>query len=859
MSHSGPATPLVVWLDEIDLGRRRQVGGKAAGLARLLALGLPVPPGFCVTADAWRAGGGALAGAPRAEVVAAWERLAGDRDVPVAVRSSATCEDGAEHSFAGQHDTVLGVRGADACCAAIERCWASLHGERAVRYRARHGIPDDGVAMAVVVQRQVPAEVSGVLFSVDPVEGRRDRIVIEACAGLGEALVSGRVTPARWTLSRPGLEVVSHEAGSGPLATGEDGALLPDARAAALGRLALRIEEHWGVPVDVEWAVAGGAIALLQARAVTALAGPLAPAGDGTDDAWEARQVWTNVNTGEVAPDVTTPLGWDVVEPIATRLLGVFFDMAGVEVAGHRVLGLVGGRVYFNLNTVLGLLRRLPGMKDRGVLQLFGGEEEAPPELGELDIPDEDIPEARHSVVGMLWHAPALVWGLLRFPRGGAQRVVARLRREADELAARPLDGVDDRGLAGAIAETIEHVQGDTGAFRATAFATMMPTGLYQLCSKWFGADGNATASRLLGGLGDTETAESGLALWRLAAHARRSPPLAELLRGGGGPDAIWPRLDEVEGGGEFRRAWDAFLARHGHHCRAELELSNPRWAEEPGPLLDQLRSYLDGFDQRDLEAHYRQVARRREQTEAECRAALRGPVKRLLFRLIVDAAQRTAPYRETIKSQVIRKLMVLRRQLLEAGRRLRRRGVLDAADDVFYLRLAELDALLRGTDDAPSAVRESVAERRAERASFQRCTPPPVLRGRYDPERLVWADPVDDGDGLLRGIAVNPGVVVGPARVILRAGDDQVRPGEILVAPFTDPGWTPYFLNAGAIVMDLGGVLSHGSIIARELGIPAVVNVDRATRRIRTGQRLEVDGTRGTVRVLDASPAEAD
>lgn len=691
-SHDGSETPHVRWLHELDDGVRAQVGGKAAGLARLLALGMPVPPGFCITAGASRTGDGSVTGALRGEVEAAWERLAADGDAPVAVRSSATCEDGAEHSFAGQY--------------------------------------------------------------------------------------------------------------------------------------------------------------------VTALSAPAAPTGDGAGDAWEDRQVWTNVNTGEVAPDVTTPLSWDVVEPIATRLLGVFFDMAGVEIAGHQVLGLVGGRVYFNLNTVLGLLRRLPGMKDKGVLQLFGGEEEAPPELGDLDIPDEDIPEARHSVLGMLWHAPALLWGMLRFPRGGAQRVVARLRREADELAARPLDGADDLGLAARIGETIDHVQGDTGAFRATAFATMVPTGLYRLCGKWFGEDGNATASRLLGGLGDTETAEAGLALWRLAAQARRSPPLAELLRSGGGIDELRARLDEVEGGGEFRRSWDAFLARHGHHCRAELELSNPRWVEQPGPLLDQLRSYLDGFDQRDLEAHYQQVARRREQTEAECLSALRGPVRRLLFRLLVDAAQRTAPYRETIKSQVIRKLMVLRRQLLQAGRRLQRRGVLEAADDVFYLRLAQLDALLQGEDDDPAAVREAVAERRAERAFFQRCTPPPVLRGRYDPERHVWADPQDAGDGVLRGIAVNPGVVVGPARVILRAGDDQVRPGEILVAPFTDPGWTPYFLNAGAIVMDLGGVLSHGSIIARELGIPAVVNVDRATRRIRTGQRLEVDGTRGTVRVLDAPPA---
>ena len=853
------------------------VGGKAQNLARLMQLGLPVPPGFCVTGAAYRQH--LLAHHLQEEIDATLRRVKraapGKREKPlaalrqaviaapmavdlsdsirerylgltggeetstlVAVRSSATAEDLPDHSFAGQHDTYLGVAGISECLRAVKDCWASLWTERAFEYRERAGVYHPGVDMAVIVQMLVPADLSGVAFTVEPVTGRTDRLVIEAIPGLGEELVSGRVTPDRVTLSRPHLKV--RERG------GADSAAvscLRDGPARRLGRLALVAEKGFGVPLDIEWALLRGKPYLLQARPITNLP---------EKRSWEERQVWTNANAGEVLPDVASPMTWSMMEPVAHRLLGIAFSRLGMSTEGHTMLGRHGGRAYFNLNTIIAFTRNVPGMRGKSIDELFGGNQDLAASAGEIDIAEEDIPDVRFSLSRAARGLPRMARDFLLLSPMRAARVLGQASRMSLDLEGKDAHAVSDRELVRSIRRSLNELMVSTEIFVTVGLAVAYETGLYDACRRWLGDDGHALASRLLAGMGNNENANAGLDLWRLAAKAQDSPPVEAALLKARSFRTLRRKLAETEAGEEFLLAWEAFMQEHGHHCRGELEVMNPRWSEEPDRLLEQVQSYLRASPEEDFLARYRRLARDRESATAECRRRLWNPLKRLVFEFLLEKSRRYSPIRENVKSRMVRWLAGLRRLLLELGERMVGEGRLKERDDIFFLGLKELEAVVQGTFDADLG--ETIAARKADHEKNLNLTPPPVIVGRFDPERAC--ETVDDEVSILKGVPANPGVVTGPARVILRSGTETVEPGEILVAPFTDPGWTPYFLNAAAIVMDMGGILSHGSIVAREYGIPAVVNVGPATKVIRTGQEIQVDGARGTVKILTGPSA---
>ena len=888
---------LVIPLDEVVDGALDTVGPKALNLARLARLDLPVPPGICVTAAAYRIhvettlGHGfdamidrlageeeaqrrgpllvelraALESAPvsqslEAELTAGWrELMEGTGEPSVAVRSSATAEDLPGHSFAGQHDSFLGVKDLPGCLSAIRRCWASAWTDRAYEYRARNGIDHRTVDMAVVVQVLVPVDVSGVIFTADPVSGRRDCVVIESCFGLGEALVSGRVTPDRVVLERPGLAIVERvtahkelqivpggESGTEERALAERAGdvSLDDAMATRVAELALRAEEAFGVPLDLEFAVAGTPY-LLQARPITALAGEETP---------EDRVVWSNLNTGEVLPDVVTPLTWSVVRPVIQSLFSGFFANMGMSVEGHTFFDLVGGRAYANLNTVMGAIRRIPGMRGRGITEIFGGQQGAAEALGEIEIADHDIPDLDFSVLRLLRRMPRFLWQVLTYRPAHGQRIVERLQARSSALLSDDLAPLPDRQLASRAAGTIHKMIDDTDLYEATGVGVLWEQVLFDNGTRWLGPGANPLLGACLAGLGNNDNANAGLALWRLAVLARREPGVEAAVQGAGGFAGLRERLAGEGHGGEFLAAWDAFMAEHGHHARGELELMNPRWSERPDEILDQVRSYLAALDDHDFERQYEGLVERREVAEREVRSRLHNPLKRWLLGFLLRKAQTCSPIRENLKNQLVRQLAGVRRVLLELGRRLADRGLLDRTDDLFFLALDEIEALVGGDE-----VRTRIAPRRAEYEHHLTLRLPPIVVGRFDPRRHAQEEVVDPDLRSLEGLGVNPGIATGPARVILRAGTDQLQPGEILVAPFTDPGWTPYFLNAAAIVMDQGGLLSHGSIVAREFGIPAVVNVGPATSIIETGQMVRVDGARGTVTILDEGRSSQD
>jgi len=854
----------IVWpAARIRAAQRELIGAKATSLWTLRGLGLKVPPCFFVTTAAFREHSEAnglgrqmaarvdsrpgaleeirrlitrapLLEALREQIAAAYERLGA---AVVAVRSSATAEDLPGHSFAGQYETILGVRSLEECLDAIKRCWASLWTERAFEYRRRNGIDHQQVEMAVIVQQQIEPEAAGVAFSVDPVTGSRSRIVIESCRGLGEALVTGEVQPDRILLRKKNLGLIRQN-----LVAEEPSLDLKSAR--RLGRYVRHLEERLGGPQDIEWALGDGTLWFLQARPITALPEP---------KPWEDRQVWTNLNLGEVAPDVMTPMTYSAIASMF-QFFAPLFRMVGADVRRNPPGGLVAGRLYFNINVIAATLRpfaspaRLSAMND-----IFGGEQSRSFERGQFDLCEEDLPDLgfRWSRYVLAW--PGIVRDLFTHRASKADEFMAGFKTRTDTLVRFDSAGASTEELTRMVAHVLyEHM---TACELLYIWSGGVASGVLQkICRNWLRDMDPAVGFRLLaaqGGLADTE---AGLDLWRLAALAHEDRQTETALLGDEAWDSLRPRLARTDQGRQFLAEWDRFMANHGHHSHSELEFFSPRWAETPDYVLGLLRGYLRSFGQMNPLERHRQLAEQRERLTEQCRRRLRNPIKRCIFNWSLRQAQKWAYLRENSKNEASRLFAGFRRILLELGERLCQEGILAQREGIFFLEVTEVEPVVQGRADFD--VKQRIAQRRAEYEWNQSQTPPPVVVGRYDPQKHV-AHQIDANIKVLQGIAVSAGVATGKARVITRPGNGQhVEPGEILVAPITNPAWTPYLLPAAGVVMDMGGVLSHSAIIAREYGLPAVVNVGPASRTIRTGQTIRVDGDRGTVTILDEAPS---
>jgi len=890
-----------VRLDAVEDQDSGLVGMKALSLTRMMRVGLPVPQGFCVTGAAYRehisrlvlqervtalCGGAVDSDGPgRARALAELREAVADAPLPdglareveeryrelgakhVAVRSSAMAEDLPGHSFAGQYDTFLGVTDLADCIDAVKKCWASLWTERAFEYREKSGIKHGSVDMAVVVQELVPAEVSGVLFTADPMTGRADRMVVESCFGLGEALVSGKVTPDQFVLSKRKLRVIERTVSTKTVKTvlnpasgvaekrvdaGTAGrSCLDDVDARRLGRLALKAEKAFGSPQDMEWAAAEGRLYVLQSRPITTL--------EEARRRWfENHQVWTNANTGEVVPDVVSPLTWSAVQRILGNTLGELFERSGFDLCGAPTVKLVAGRVYFNVNTLLGLLN--PLWRDEAALEdtrrKMGGQSIPPDALRALRTQSEDIPGIKPNRLRMLLKLPGLIAWLSSLSLGRGELIVAAARRRVRRLRRADLVRLSEKGMLDLIAQSTLGSSFDGASWLVVQGIGMVNfIILDKICQRWFGEmDGNL-AGRLVGGVSGVQSAEAGLSLWRLAELAGRHDAVALAVSSEKTFDALRRRISGDQAGAEFLKQWDAFMDEHGHHTRGELELANPRWAETPDDVLAMVRGHLDGVGAASPIVRQAHLGAQRRELTRKCNSRLRNPIKRIVFQHVLRKAQRGCRIRENVKSEGVKLFFEIRRILLALADRLVERDVLRVADDIFFLSEEEIEKVVGG--GAGFDIEEVVARRRDEFERNSVITPPSVVVGHFNPDSFV-PDAVDEAATTFEGIASSPGVVTGPARVVLRAGEDTVRPGEILVAPFTDPGWTPFFVNATGIVMDMGGLLSHGSIIAREYGIPAVVNVGPATKIVKTGQMLHVNGDRGRVRILGDTDRDA-
>lgn len=875
-----------------DLSR---VGGKGANLGELARAGLPVPDGFCVTTDAFRralfrerderfeALLDALAAVPAGDVAAA--RAAGEairehvraRPVPeeirrailaaweqagtahaYAVRSSATAEDLPHASFAGQQDTYLNVAGAEELIARVRDCWASLYTDRAILYRIEQGIRHRDVALCVVVQRLVRSEKAGILFTAHPVSGHRNVSVIEAGWGLGESLVSGIVSPDRYEVERHNGRVIAAQRGDKTVAIrprqGEgEGAgggtetvslgaaeqkeqVLDGRELRALCALGRDVEAHQGAPQDIEWAIAGGELYLLQARPITSLF----PKVEGARED-EHLNVYLCFNHLQVMTDAMAPMALHVFQLLMP------FDRAPGEEGESPWAGVAGGRLYVNVAKVMrSPLGRRVGTTFLGVADRLSQQAI----LSALTRPELQRGPAVPARALLSNFVPrfidAALWALVR-PTAGTTDRVAEWVEEQTAAARGELSG--DRPLP----ERVRGARRLLSGFMLPMFARVPPMLIAGILSGHLlralvGAPEEQLV-RLGRGLSGNVTTEMDLAVGDLADCARAHPEVAARIAEGG---ATLEEIEALPGGAEFRRALDRFLDRYGFRGPSEIDLSRPRYRDAPGAILAVVAGNLRTGERGAHRAHHARLAGEAEAAaQAIVEAAARGPLgpaRAAIARRLITAHRDLMPVREHPKMLLVRLLDALRRLALEAGAALAAEGRLEQAEDVFFLDLRELEAALT---DPGLPLRERVAQRREELAYYQGLTPPRVMTSDGE---VLTAEHAGGGapEGALVGSPASAGVVEGRARVVLDPAKEVLEKGEILVAPFTDPGWTPLFVNAAGLVMEVGGMMTHGSVVAREYGIPAVVCVPGATKRIRTGQRIRVHGDGGYVEVLE-------
>lgn len=814
-----------------------QLGGKARALAALERFGFPIPRWFVVLPEARAEKGDGLSGDVAREIESALERLCPGGEL-VAVRSSASDEDGARHSFAGQLESYLFVP-ADQVAEKIVAVWASGFSERIMAYRREHGLADSAKAPAVLVQRMVDAEVSGVAFGADPVSGRRGTAVVSAVRGVGLALVSGEVDADTWHVDRAGGIVFRREAGPAPV--------LADGQIREVAALARRAGNRFGVPQDIEWAYEGGGLHLLQSRPITSLRAMPDPDG--------CYNLWDNSNIAESYSGVTTPLTFSFAREIYEEVYRQFCRILRVpegKIAAHRdtfrrMLGLIDGRVYYNLLSWYRVLSLLPGytVNRRFMEQMMGVKEPLP----DGALPPAAAPGWQAKVrdgFDLLASLLGLIGNHFSLPKN-----IVRFYERLNGALAPPDPALEDMRpdeLAAAYRDLEARLLTRWDAPLVNDFFAMIFYGLSKrLVEKWCaGAAGNLQ-NDLLRGDGGMISAEPGRRVCEMASAAARTPALVETLCAGS-PDEMQEALAAQP---ELKKQYDEYLEKFGDRCIEELKLESATLHDDPTPLL---RS-IGHLGKRS--APKAALADGRADAEAAARKALSGhPVREIIFFWVLRHARARVRDRENLRFERTRLFGRVRRIFVELGRRFNALDVIDDPRDVFYLTVEEVLGFIEGTA-AGKDLRGLARVRNIEFARYREAPPPGdrfETRGAVDHGNTYQAVknmPVAEGTEQMAGIGCCAGIVRGRARVILDPRNAVIRAGEVLVAERTDPGWIMLFPSAAGLLVEYGSLLSHSAIVAREMGIPAVVSLGGLTRWLRDGDWVELDGSSGIVRKI--------
>jgi rifampicin phosphotransferase len=868
----------VLSFQEIDRTKLMMVGGKGANLGELSGIkGIPVPDGFCITTAAFkriidetpalhalldqlslltvdqrdkigtlcsvirRIIEGVVIPADIRAAIASLLSLFASRDA-FAVRSSATAEDLPTASFAGQQDTYLNVIGEAAILQHISKCWASLFTDRAVIYRMQHGFDHRKVYLSVVVQQMVFPQVSGIMFTADPVNGNRKIVSIDASFGLGEALVAGLVNADIYKV-RDGLlidkKIADKKVAIYALPDGgtkqrviepaqQQQQALTDEQVLELARLGRMIEAHYGSPQDIEWCLADGQFYIVQSRPITTLF-PIPEANV------SGNHVYVSVGHQQMMTDPMKPLGlscWLLMTPATMRVAAgrLFIDIT-------QLLSSPTGRKTV-INVTLG--KSDPLIKDALIniterdnfIPLLPADETAPNASGTKGLPPVDY-QALHD------YDPSIVTDLIK-----------RSETSLDELK-RAIQTKSGPDLFEFIREDLEqsklqrvHTPQSLGvimtAFNAAAWVN-------EKMNEWLG-EPNVTDT-LSQSVPNNVTSEMGLALLDVADVIRPYPAIIYFLQRVK-DDSFLDELVPFEGGEQVRDAIDAFLDKYGMRCAGEIDITRTRWSEKPSTLVPLLLSNINnlapGASHQKFEQG-RQEALKKEQ-ELLSRLALLpdGEQKAAATKRMIDLIRNLIGYREYPKYALVSRYFVYKQALLQEAEQLVQAQVVHDKEDVYYLSFEEFGEAVRSHTIDYSLINE----RKAAYSVYEKLTPPRVITsdgeivtGAYKRENLPA--------GAIPGLAVSSGVIEGRARVILQIEDANLEAGDILVTAFTDPSWTPLFVSIKGLITEVGGLMTHGAVIAREYGLPAVVGVENATRLIKDGQRIRVNGTDGYVEIL--------
>jgi pyruvate,water dikinase len=803
-----------------------RVGGKAAALSQLVELGFDAPPFVVILAEAFGPDG--LSTDAQGELERHFAELG---DGPFAVRSSAREEDGATASHAGQFLSVLDVARADVAKAAMS-VWRSGAAESVRAYRRSKGLDPDGGAPAVIVQRLVQARAAGVAFSADPISGDRGRVVISAVRGLGDRLVSGEVD---------GEETVLDKATGSVVSTPDQG-LLSAGDLAALHRLVAAVEAAFGRPQDVEWAFEGERLFILQARPITTLrALPIAD---------PATTIFDNSNIVESYPGLVSPLTYSFAVTVYARVYRMFVRLLAVDNATiaangavfDNMLGRIDGRVYYNLLNWYRALSLLPGFAiNRAHMEtMMGVDEPLPVEVAAKIGPPQATGLARaweylrvaRVALRLAWRAVRLSPTIANFQR----RLDAALSQPASALSAMPLT---------ALAAEYRRIEAELldrwDAPLINDFLCMIAFGASRkLLQRWAGERGLAAHNVIMIGQGGIVSAEPAQRIRRMGAMAAGKETLIERLKSGDRA-ALSQHAD-------LAAEVDAYLAKFGDRCTEELKLESATLDEDPRPLLASIASA----------AAWSTPAGDRRRQEADEIAALfpRSLLRRLVARRILGWAKARVRDRENLRFERTRIFGRARKLFLAIGAQLQALGALADSRDVLFLTTAEALGAIEGAG-VSSDLRGVVALRKAEMATAA-TRPDPPARVTFSGAAAIGAASrpaptiVRSEDSARRGQPCSAGRVQARARVVRNPRTDHLAPGEILVASHTDPGWIAVFVNASAIVVERGSLLSHSAIVARELGIPCVVGIKGATDWVISGDMLAVDGESGVVSKVD-------
>lgn len=875
-----------LFFNEIDKKDLPLVGGKGANLGEMTQAGFPVPCGFCVTTEAYKefikfndlsgfishvikdanlnnisqigeqlrekVKQSILPEKVSQEITKAIENIGSDNYY--AVRSSATAEDLVFASFAGQQDTYLNVKGQNNLLTAVKDCWSSLFTDRAILYRIQNKIEHEKVYMSVVVQKMVLPEVSGIMFTADPVSGHRDIISIDASYGLGEALVSGLVSPDIYkfrksirqieskTITEKKVAIMPIEGGGTKKVDIEvdksNSQVMKDHHIQNLAELGASIEKHYGCAQDIEWCLESEKLYIVQSRAITSLF-PL-PSPIPQDDALHA---YISFNHFQVMTDPISPLGIDMLRIILP------FDNGVRSADDYKFLKSAAGRIYIDPSELLqykklrkvlpNFLKNIDSLMSAALVELIAR-------------PDFDSRIKKNKDRGKT---------LKKYMLPMVGKVLKNLIKPEDTIEFMN-DYIEKRvkSTSEAIKNANQGVERLEAIYKSASFYKDLQNLVPRLPPLIISLKALETQEKkLLGtrkyldlimkGLEGNITTEMGLLVGDLADMIRNSPDLMKEFENEDYKSLI-ARINKLQSNNVFKEKFNSFMDKYDMRAAGEIDMAKDRWIENPEPLVKSILAIIKTSEEGAHRKEYNETIERAKIAAEELAKEVEfkhGKIKSKIVKRLVRIFRNTMPVREHPKYLIMKLILIFKRAFLEEARILVNKGYLLEEKDVFYVGFWDLYRAIQNNE----SLIKLVEQQKEEYEHFKRLSPPRVLtsegeeiKAGYKRENLP--------EGALAGMPVSSGIVEGIAKVITNPTKASLNKGEILVAPFTDPGWTPLFINAAGLVMEIGGLLTHGTVVAREYGIPAVVGITDATKKIKTGQKIRVDGNAGFVVVLE-------